>query len=106
MYVGTRPATLAAADFCREIGSRARRMQESPGAIDAAILCASPDWLICWAHAAQGSLAAISAFQDVSTPVFATAARPLVLPHELTVPYAGFELSPEGGFFNLQFPRD
>jgi hypothetical protein len=106
VYVGTRPAKLSIPDFRHEVASRARRFQQSPGAVDAAILCTAADWLICWAHDPGPSAARIVAFQEVAPPVFAAAAEPRAIPHALTVPYAGFAISPEGGFFNLQFPRD
>jgi hypothetical protein len=105
LYVGTCVATLTADAFRREVGKRARQLQQSPAGIDAAILCVAQGWLICWAHASGEALAPIAVFDDVTAKVFAAEPRRLSVAHDLTVAYPGFQLSSGGEFVSLLFPR-
>jgi hypothetical protein len=102
VFFGARTATLAPEAFRAQIAARAAELQKTAG-FDAAVLCASADWLICWTHGPGDLPPAV--FADVTTAVLDCEARALAVPPELSEPYDGLQVSPEGDFLNLQFPR-
>jgi hypothetical protein len=102
VYVGTRKATLGPEAFRAEIAARAADLRKTAG-LDAVILCATPDWLVCWTHGPDDLPPSV--FADVTTAVLDRAARALAVSPDLSVPYDGLQLSPAGDFLNLQFPR-
>src|SRR4029450_747492 len=57
VYVGTRNATLQPDGFRAQVAERAAALQQTAG-VDAAIVCASADWLGWWGHGAAGRPAA------------------------------------------------
>jgi hypothetical protein len=102
VYVGTRKTTLAPEAFRAEVATRAADLAKTAG-VDAAILCASADWLVCWAHGPADLPPAV--FADVTTAVLDREARPLAVSPDLSVPSEGLQLSPAGDFLSMQFPR-
>jgi hypothetical protein len=102
LYVGTRNADLAPETFRSAIAKRAVALQKTAG-VDAAILCASPGWLVCWAHGGKTALKAV--FAEITAPVLDREARHLTVVPELTTPSTGLQLSPDGDFLSMQFPR-
>jgi hypothetical protein len=102
VYVGTRNTTLAPEAFRAEIAARAAGLRKTP-AVDAVILCATPDWLVCWTHGPGDLPSAV--FAEVTAAVLDREARALVVSPDLSVPYDGLQLSPAGDFLNLHFPR-
>jgi hypothetical protein len=102
VYVGTRNATLAPEAFRAQIAARAADLAKTAG-VDAAILCTSADWLVCWAHGPDDLPPAV--FADITTAVLDRAARALAVSPDLSVPYEGLQLSPAGDFLSMQFPR-
>src|SRR5262249_19507992 len=91
VYVGSRNATLAPEAFRAQIAARAAELQKTAG-LDAAILCASADWLICWTHGADAAPPA--GFAGVTTAVLDRVARALTVSPDLSVPYEGLQLYP------------
>jgi len=102
VYVGTRNTTLGPDAFRAEIAARAADLQKT-AAVDAVILCATPDWLICWTHGPDDLPPPV--FADVTAAVLDREARALAVSPDLSVPYDGLQLSPAGDFLNLHFPR-
>ena len=102
VYVGTRSATLAPEAFRAEIAARAVALQKTPG-VDAAVLCASADWLVCWAHGPEAAPPTV--FAGVTGTVLDREAREFAMVPELTVPFDGLRVSPGGDFLSMQFPR-
>jgi hypothetical protein len=102
VYVGTRKPTLTPEAFRAQIAARAADLKKTAG-VDAAILCATADWLVCWAHGSDDPPPAV--FADITTAVLDRAARALAVSPDLSAPYDGVQLSPAGDFLNLQFTR-
>src|SRR5262249_48617456 len=103
VYVGSRNATLAPDTFRAQIGARAAELQKTAG-LDAAILCASADWLICWTHGPDG-LPPAGLPDIIPAAVLHRESRALAVSPDLSMPYDGLHVSPAGDFLNLQFPR-
>src|SRR5262245_19311977 len=102
VFVGARTATLAPDAFRPQIAARAAELQKTAG-LDAAILCASADWLVCWTHGTDAAPPA--GFAGVTTAVLDREARALTVSPDLSVPYDGLQVHPSGDFLSMQFPR-
>ncbi|MFY9687248.1 MAG: hypothetical protein WAJ88_15720, partial [Pseudolabrys sp.] len=106
LFVGARKADAASDAFLTGIAKAARRVQEDPRSVDAAIFSATSDWVVWWDHSptaiANGS---VHHFEAVANLVHASAARRLRVPANLLEPYAGLSLNAQTDFVNLQFPR-
>jgi hypothetical protein len=102
VYVGMRNAALKPEAFRAQVADRAAVLVQTAG-VDAAIVCASADWLVCWAHGPEDLPPAV--FADVTTAVLDREARALAVSPDLTVPYDGLQVSPAGDFLSMQFPR-
>lgn len=104
LFVGTRRASVNVNAFTTAIAAFAKERQNSPGGLDAAIFCATKEWVVWWSHSPQPATADFP-FGEWADRVFASCARRLRVPPDLTEPYAGIALENAGDFVNLQFQR-
>ena len=51
LFVGTRKTITPSDVFLDSIAKTARRVQQEPKSLDAAIFCATGDWIVWWDHA-------------------------------------------------------
>ena len=105
LFVGTRKTITPSDVFLDSIAKTARRVQQEPKSLDAAIFCATGDWIVWWDHAPAPLSEPVSYFEGLADTVWASGARRLRVPPDLTEPYAGISLNTQGDFVNLLFPR-
>jgi hypothetical protein len=105
LFVGTRKTITPSDVFLDSIAKTARRVQQEPKSLDAAIFCATGDWIVWWDHAQAPLSEPVSYFEGLADTVWASGARRLRVPPDLTEPYAGISLNTQGDFVNLLFPR-
>lgn len=104
LFIGTRRADVTANTFTSAITTFAKERQNDPQGLDAAIFCATKEWIVWWSHMPRPA-AVDFPFAEYADKVVASCARRLRLPPELTDPYAGFALANTGDFLNLQVQR-
>jgi hypothetical protein len=105
LYVGARKADVQPSAFLVGVDKIARQVQAAPQSLDAAICCATGDWIVWWDHAPTQPADPVMYFDGLADRIYAAAPRRLRVPPDLTEPYAGISLKVEGDFVNLQFPR-
>ena len=105
LFVGTRKTDMQSDAFLAGIAKVARRVQAEPNSLDAAIFSATGDWIIWWDHAPVLPAEPVPYFEGLADAVWASAARRLRIPPDLTEPSSGISLNFKRDFVNLQFPR-
>jgi hypothetical protein len=105
LFIGRRKNDVAPSDFLQRIAAAARRVQQTPDGIDAAIFVANGESILWWDHSAEPIGEPLSHFSDLAEPAYAAAPRRLRIPVDLTEPFVGLSLESAGDFLNFQFSR-
>ena len=103
LFVGTCKPDVRSHAFLAGIAKVARRVQAAPRALDAAIFCASSDWVVWWQHSPSEFTEPVQYFGDVADLVYESSARCVRVLSNLVEPYAGLSLNAQADFLNLQF---
>ena len=105
VFFGVRKAGIQPDSFLAGVTASARRVQSSPGPLDAAIFVATQGWIVWWEHAAEQPVCPITYFDTITDMRWVSSARQVRIPDDLTEPYCGLTLDSAGDFVNFQFPR-
>ncbi|MBB3753780.1 hypothetical protein FHT44_006302 [Mycolicibacterium sp. BK634] len=105
VYLGTRSSRIDPAAFLTGIAEMARHVQTEPQGLDAAIFAANTEWMVWWDHSPTLTADAVHYFDALADTRWTAVPRLLRVPPDLTDPYSGLSLNPDGDFVNLQFPR-
>jgi hypothetical protein len=105
LFVGTCKPDMRSNAFLAGIGKVVRHLQAAPRALDAAIFCASNDWLVWWEHSPSEFTERVQYFDDVADLVYESSSRCVRVPSSLVELYAGLSLNAQADFLNLQFNR-
>jgi hypothetical protein len=105
LYAGTRRSKVREAGFLKKLGQVAAELQKAPGNLDAAIFCATKEWLIWWEHSSESTPEPNTRFNEIAVEVFSPVARRVQVPGNLLRPYSGLTLNAAGDFLNTQFQR-
>lgn len=107
-FVGARRPEQSADDFLRTVASWVASYRRAPPrGVDAAIVCAGPDYVAFWEHATPGSpsdLLALQGLAALAAPRLSRTAETYVPPSDLCSPWPGVDLDSHD-CINIQLAR-